>query len=81
MSLQGKRVISGTWGSIWVDSEKINECFGLTATVEVKREEVKIAGQMWTQTKLVGAQGKGSIKMNKVTTKFVEKIFNIIETG
>lgn len=81
MSLQGKRVISGTFGSIFIDSQKINECFGLTATVEVKREEVKIAGQMWTQTKLVGAHGKGSIKMNKVTTRFVEKIFNIIETG
>jgi hypothetical protein len=81
MSLQGKRVISGTWGSIWVDSEKINECFGLTATVELKREEVKIAGQMWTESKLVGVQGKGSIKMNKVTTRFVEKVFNIIETG
>lgn len=81
MAYAGKQVISGTWGSLWVDSEKINECFGLKATIEMKREEVKIAGEMYTQTKLVGAQGKGSIKMNKVTTRFVEKIFNIINSG
>ena len=76
-----KRVINGTWGSVWVDSEKINECYGLQATVEVKREAVKVCGDLWEHNKMVGCKGKGTIKMNRVSSRFVEKIFNILETG
>ena len=76
-----KRVINGTWGSVWVDSEKINECYGLQATVEVKREAVKVCGDLWEHNKMVGCKGKGTIKMNRVFSRFVEKIFNILETG
>ena len=76
-----KRVINGTWGSVWVDSEKINECYGLQATVEIKREAVKVCGDLWEHNKMVGCKGKGTIKMNRVSSRFVEKIFNILETG
>lgn len=76
-----KNVINGTYGSIWVDSEKINECYGLKATIEMKREDVKIAGDAWNHTKLIGYSGKGSIKLNKATSRFVDKIFSIINTG
>ena len=76
-----KRVINGTWGSVWVDSEKINECYGLQATVEVKREAVKVCGDLWEHNKMIGCKGKGTIKMNRVSSRFVEKIFNILETG
>ena len=81
MSYETKRVINGTFGSIWVDSEKINECYGLKATVEIKREQVKVCGDLWEHNKMVGASGKGSIKMNRVSTRFVETIFDIIDTG
>ena len=81
MAYETKKVINGTYGSIWIDSEKINECYGLTATMEVKREVVKVCGDLWEHNKMVGAKGKGSIKMNRVTTRSIEKVFNIIETG
>jgi len=81
MSFETQKVISGTYGSIWVDSEKINECYGLTATVEIKREPIKVCGDLWEHNKMVGVKGKGSIKLYRVSTRFVEKIFNIIETG
>jgi hypothetical protein len=81
MAFQANKVINGTYGSLWVDSEKINECFGLKATVEFKREDVKMAGNPWGGKKLIGYAGKGSIKMNKVTTRFASKIFDIINTG
>lgn len=81
MAFQAKNVINGTYGSIWVDSEKINECFGLKATIEFKREDVKMCGNAWGGKKLIGYAGKGSIKMNKVTTRFQKKIFDIINSG
>lgn len=81
MAFQAKNVINGTYGSIWVDSEKINECYGLKATIELKREDVKMVGNAWGGKKLIGFSGKGSIKMNKVTTRFAAKIFDIINTG
>ena len=81
MAYETKKVINGTWGSIWVDSEKINECYGLQATIEMQREAIKVCGSLYEHNKLVGAKGKGTIKMNRVTSRFVEKIFNILETG
>lgn len=81
MAFESKRVINGTYGSLWVDSEKINECYGMQATVEIKREAVKVCGQPWEQDKMVGVKGTGTIKLNRVTSRFVDKIFGIIETG
>lgn len=81
MSFKGKNVINGTYGSVWVDGEKINECFGLKATVEIQREDIKMCGNLWTASKMLGATGKGSIKLHKVSTRFEEKIFNAINTG
>lgn len=81
MAFQAKNVINGTYGTIWVDSEKINECFGLKATVELKREDVKMVGNPWGGKKLIGYAGKGTIKMNKVTTRFTDKVFGIINSG
>lgn len=81
MAYETRRVINGTYGSIWVDSEKVNECYGLKATVEIKREQVKVCGDLWEHNKMVGASGKGSIKMNRVSTRFIRTIFDIIETG
>ena len=76
-----KKVINGTWGSVWVDGEKINECYGLQATVEVKREAIKVCGDMWEHNKMVGMKGKGTIKMNRVTSRFVEAVLVEIEQG
>ena len=81
MAFETKRVINGTWGSVWVDSERINECYGLQATVSVKREQVKVLGDLWEQNKMVGVKGAGTIKMNRVSSRFIDKIFSIIETG
>ena len=81
MNFKGKNVISGTFGSVWVDGEKIAECFGLKATVEIQREDIKMCGSLWTASKMISASGKGSIKLHKVSTRFEEKIFNAIETG
>ena len=80
-SYETKKVINGTFGSIWIDSEMINECYGLKATIEIKRENVKVCGDLWEHNKMVGASGKGSIKMNRVTTRFMDKVYSVIETG
>lgn len=79
MAYETKRVINGTFGSIWVDSEKINECYGLKATIEIKREQVKICGEGWEHNKMVGRSGKGSIKMNRISTRFIEKVMTEID--
>ncbi len=76
-----KNVINGKYGEVWIDDEKVAECFGLSAKVELQREDVKICGERFTQTKLIGAKGKGTLKLNKVTTRFAKKISDILATG
>ena len=35
-----KRVISGTWGEVWLDSDYVSEANGLQAKVSFNKEDV-----------------------------------------
>lgn len=69
-----KRVISGTYGEIWVNGEKLAEAYGLQAKVNYKKEEVAICGNIISDTKLVSATGTGSLKLHKVNSRMAKLI-------
>jgi hypothetical protein len=79
--MDAKRVISGTWGECWLDSDKVAECYGLQGKVEFKKEEVKICGRMGTDTKTVSFKCKGSMKLHKVNSRMAKKIGNSVRNG
>lgn len=65
-----KRVISGTWGEIWVDGEKIAEISAAQAKFSHTKEDIDICGQMATDSKVVATKGTGSLTMYKVFSRF-----------
>lgn len=79
--MDGKRVISGTWGEVWLDSEKIIECYGLQAKLNFKKEDVQLCGQMGSDKKVTGFDGTGSLRMHKVNSRMAKKVLKDIIQG
>ena len=48
-----KRVISGTWGEVWLDGEYVGECYALQAKHAFTKEDVQQCGQMEVTVKLL----------------------------
>lgn len=76
-----KRIINGTWGEVWLDQDKVGECTGLQAKMNFKKEDVPRCGTMATDKKIVGWDGTGSLKMNKVNSRMAKNILKPIMQG
>lgn len=76
-----ERIISGTFGELWLDGDKVSEAFGLEAKVELEKEDVSVCGKLGTDTKMLGYQGTGSIKLHKVNSRLGIKVSNQIKKG
>ena len=81
MSLKAKNVISGTYGSVWLDGDEMFEIKSFQAKDEYQKEEVKVAGKMATGTKYMGYSGKGSLALHKVNSRMIKAIGQQIKEG
>ena len=76
-----KRVISGTWGEVWLDSDKVSECHGLQAKVGFNKEDIALCGQMASDKKVTGIDCTGSLRMHKVNSRMAQVIGQYIRNG
>lgn len=76
-----KRVISGTWGQIWLDGEMVSEAYGLQAKVSYNKEEISICRQMGVDSKVKSYKGTGSLRMHKVSSRMAKVIGDKIRDG
>lgn len=76
-----ERVINGTFGEVWLDGDKVAECYGLEAKVEFEKEEVPMCGQLGVDTKLMGYKGTGSLKMHKMNSRMMLKLSDKVKAG
>ena len=63
------RVISGTWGEMWLEGEKVAECYKLQAKRTFNKEKVPMCGQMEVDTKILNIEGTGSVGLYKVSSR------------
>ncbi|MCC0638304.1 phage tail tube protein [Clostridioides sp. ES-S-0001-02] len=75
------RIISGTFGECWLDGRQLTSVKGLEAKVELEKEEIKVCGQLMVGQKLIGASGKGSITLFKVSSLFGEYVESMLNEG
>ncbi len=66
-----KRVISGTYGEVWVDGEKVAECTACQAKIQKDKTTINLCGQFMTDAKAVSANGTGSLTLHKVDSGFI----------
>ena len=68
-----KRIINGTYGSVWIDGEVIAECTALQAKVSKSKQTVNLCGQFMDDTKATNGTGSGSLTLYKVDSGFARK--------
>lgn len=68
-----KRVISGTYGGVWLDGEKVAECTACQGKLQKNKETIQLCGQFIADTKAMGASGTGSLTLFKVDSGMIQK--------
>lgn len=81
MFTEGKRVINGTWGEVWLDSELVAECYGLQLKVSTKKEDIFLCGQMMKDKKVTATEGTGSLRLYKSSSIMAKKLATAISSG
>ena len=76
-----KRVVSGTWGEVWLDDDKVSECYGLQAKASFNKEDIALCGQMASDKKVTSIECTGSLRMHKVTSRMALAIGENIRNG
>ncbi len=81
MAFAPERTINGTFGSLWVDDYFLSEVTGLEAKVSLEKTEVNQVGTLAKGYKVTGIDCKGTIKLNKVTSYFINLLSENIKNG
>ena len=78
MAVETKRICNGTFGELWLDGDYVGECYKAQAKVEFSKEEIKQCGVFFTDNKVVGCKGTGSLTMYKVNTRMAIKVADMV---
>lgn len=65
--IRGDKTLSGTWGELWIDGEKVFELSKIEMKVTANREDVQIGFSV--DSKITGLKGEGSYTVKKVYTR------------
>lgn len=76
-----KRIMSGTWGEVWLDGDYVSECYGLQAKVAFNKEDVNRCGSMATDKKVKSISCTGKLKLHKVNSRMALAIGDYIRNG
>lgn len=76
-----ERVISGTFGEVWLNGEYVAECKGLQAKLEFDKDKVPIPRQYTVGHKIMSAEGKGSLTLFKMSSRMGKLISDRFKNG
>ena len=80
-TMEAKQVFYGSWGMLWIDGQKIAEIKEIKATLTAEKTEINMARKMQKGYKVTGFEGKGSFKVHKISSYFIEKLAPSIKQG
>jgi hypothetical protein len=81
MSIPGYRQVSGSYGMIWWDGERIAEVLEFEAKVVANREDVLQAGSNDIDSKMMSLKGEGRMKLKKVYSRGAKKLLKAWQNG
>ena len=79
--MDAKRVINGSYGAAWINGDKLANISGLQAKVTQTKSAVNFCGDLWERQKVVGLQGKGTLKMHKIDSRMAIMLKDSIKNG
>ena len=66
---------------VWINDEPIDEIGAFQAKYEFEKEDVNMAGDMFTHKKVIGYNGTGSTTLNKTNSRMVKLLLDYIKEG
>ena len=79
--MKANQVVNGSFGSLWIDNEKLSNIKSFEAKLELKYEEVDVAEDLGTHQKLTGYAGSGTMTLRKVDSFALNKIKDGLKKG
>ena len=76
-----EKVINGTFGELWIDDYYLAEVIGLEAKVYLEKTEVNQVRSLVKGYKVTGIDCKGTLKLNKVTSYFINLLSKNTKKG
>ena len=68
-----KRIPNGTYGAVWLDAERLAECYGCQGKVQVSSDTINLCGQFMDDSKATSGSGTGSLTLYKVDSGFIRR--------
>lgn len=78
---KANRVISGTWGEMWLNGVKVAECYKLQAKRTFNKEKIPMCGQMEVDAKIMSTEGTGSVGLYKTSSRMSMAIGEEVGAG
>ena len=75
------QVFNGTYGEVWFDGDYMAETESLKAEVDLSYESVSRARNLADGKKLIGIEGKGEVKLKKVSSYVTKKMSGKLKKG
>ena len=66
---------------MWLDGDKVSECYGLQAKASFNKEDIALCGQMASDKKVTSIDCTGSLRLHKVTSRMAQAIGENIRNG
>ncbi len=76
-----QQVINGSQGELWIDDDYMAETTALEAKMKLETAEVPKNRTLYKGYKVTAITGEGTIKLNKITSYFTQKILGNIKAG
>jgi len=76
-----EKVMNGTFAQCWINDYFLAEGTEMEAKISLEKKEVKQSGTLAKGYKIVGTEGKGKIKINKISSFFIDLIAENLKAG
>ena len=80
-TLAANKVMSGTWGEVWLEGDYVGECYGAQLKSSFNKETINLCGQMAEDKKITGISNTGSLRFHKVNSRMALLIGEQIKKG
>lgn len=79
--IKAEQVINGSWGEAWLDGEYLAEIKGLEAKIAIEYEDIDRPRRLGKGKKMIGYEGTGNLKLNKVNSRFIKLLSDNLKQG
>lgn len=76
-NFSARRIPNGTYGSVWIDGERLAECYGCQGKVQIKSDTIILCGQFMEGQKPTSGSGTGTLLLYKVDSGMIQRMQGI----